>query len=135
MSLEYRLDQYYIHSDRSETPLVPNNSNYHYIHTLAAGEQKEMQIFAFHPCAKPFCFLHENLSLHGFTHGYKILHGNITIHNNEINTKYSHDFSKALFDTGTLTLSINKEGVSLSATKEAQHNYTFFIKGQYGRLS
>jgi|GEM_PF-4716179 len=135
VSIEYRLDQYYTHSNRSNTPLVPNNSNYHYSHKLSADEKKEMQIFAFHPCAKPFCFLHENLSLDGFTHGYKMLRGSVTIRDNTLLKERSYDFSKALFDDGTLTLGVTTEGISLSATKVASHDYAFFINTQYRRLS
>ena len=121
LSVEYRLDQYYKHTARKETPLVPNSTHYHYMQKFLPNQQKQLKVFAFHPCAKPYCPLHNSLSTNGFTPGYKTVQGSITVHEHN----HSYAFSQSLFDGGTITITVNPETIAISTTQQAPSLYAY----------
>ena len=102
MSVEYELDQHYNSHIQIGTPFVPNNTQYHYLQIVPAGHEREIHIFAFYPCAKPFCFLHENLRNKGFRHYYKVIQGSVTVREHQ----RSYDFKEAVFDGGIIALTV-----------------------------
>ena len=119
LSIEYRIDQYYAHSARKDTPLVPNINQYHHMQKFSPHEKKELKVFAFSPCAKPYCPLHNQLGAYGFTPHYKTVRGSITIHEHN----HSYDFSQSLFDGGTITITLNPKKILINSTLQAPSLY------------
>lgn len=113
VSLNYQLMQHYSKHKTSETPFVPNNNQSHNLQIIKPSQKKVVSIFAFHPCAQPFCFLEKNLKTYGFKHHYKLIQGSITI----TNWNRSYDFKETIFDGGVITCKIKRQSISVSATK------------------
>ncbi len=113
VSVEYELDQHYTRISGPGTPFVPNNTKYFAPQQLTPGEEREIHVFAFSPCAKQFCFLENNLYKEGFKKHYKVIQGSITVRNR----KRSYDFKEPVFDGGTVHCSIEKESLIITTTK------------------
>lgn len=105
MSIEYELDQHYTRDQGPGTPFVPNNTEYHFLSTIPAGQKQNVPVFAFHPCAKQFCFLDSNLRKYGFREHYKVIQGSVTVQKR----KRSYNFKEAVFDGSVITCTVGEK--------------------------
>ena len=126
MSVEYELDQHYTRTAGPGTPFIPNNTQYHFLNTIPAGQKQTVPVFAFHPCAQQFCFLDTNLRKYGFEQHYKVIQGSVTVQKQNL----SYNFKQAVFDGGIVTCKIgSKNKFTVSTTNGFRAMQTCYKTG------
>ncbi|NBP02974.1 MAG: hypothetical protein EBU90_23250 [Proteobacteria bacterium] len=110
--LEYKIDQYYQHPKKSDTPFAPHYIQVHYIPTIQAGKQVTF-LPDMNECLPAFCFLDSNLKKQGFSTLYKVIYGNVTIQD----YNYSFDFKETVSDNSIIRIELQtKNQIALSIT-------------------
>jgi hypothetical protein len=100
--LEYKIDQYYQHPTKVETPFTPYYMQVHYIPTIQPGKQVTIAD-SMRNCLPSFCSLDGSLKKYGFVHAYKMINANVAVQD----YNYSFDFKEAVTDNNAITINLH----------------------------
>lgn len=100
--LEYKIDQYYQHLTKAETPFTPYYMQVHYIPTIQPGKQVTIAD-AMGKCLPSFCFLDGSLKKYGFVHAYKMINANVAVQD----YNYSFDFKETVTDSNVININLH----------------------------